>query len=83
MRRSLYTDIVTKPVTKPCNETLGVTKPDWDERAIVLNSEFLPYGAVSVSGSRVGRPPVGAVAMSGAERARKYRERRRAAVAAS
>jgi hypothetical protein len=36
-----------------------------------------------VTKPRGGRPPAGAVAMSGAERVRKYRDRRRGAVAAS
>jgi hypothetical protein len=36
-----------------------------------------------VTKPRGGRPPAGAVAMSDAERVRKYRDRRRGAVAAS
>jgi hypothetical protein len=42
-----------------------------------------PRNETDVTKPRGGRPPAGAVAMSGAERVRKYRERRRAAVAAS
>jgi hypothetical protein len=55
--RRVVTEIqraVTKPVTKPRNETPDVTKP------------------------RGGRPPAGAVAMSGAERVRKHRQGGRA-----
>jgi hypothetical protein len=66
-------------VTKPRHETIRVTKPnDQLPVACVAGGVRRPSG-----GGAGGRPPVGAVAMSDAERARKYRERRRAAVAAS
>jgi hypothetical protein len=57
-------------VTKP------VTKP---EPVVTKPRNETP----DVTKPRGGRPPAGAVAMSGAERVRKYRDRRRGAVAAS
>jgi hypothetical protein len=76
-------DPVTKPkpsVTKPRNETPDVAKPD-DRSSVAHVADFVER-RLSRCG-RGGRPPAGAVAMSDAERMRKYRERRRGAVAAS
>jgi hypothetical protein len=71
-------------VTKLRNETPDVTKLDV---RLSLRGEDEPtavLGKVDLARScRLGRPPAGAVAMSGAERVRKYRDRRRGAVAAS
>jgi hypothetical protein len=67
---------VTKPqpsVTKPRYETQAVTKPVYTINGVP--AMILPR--------RPGRPPVGLQAMSDAERMRKYRDRRRGAVAAS
>jgi hypothetical protein len=63
-------------VTKPRNETPDVTKP-----VTKLAHEISHEIPTKLSGG--GRPPAGAVAMTGAERVRKYRARRRGAVAAS
>jgi hypothetical protein len=79
-------DAVTKPVTKPRNETPDVTKPSvrlmTPEQAVQFGTPLWAKELVA-SRPRAGRPPAGAVAMSVAERVRRYRERRRGAVAAS
>jgi hypothetical protein len=68
-----------EPVTKPCNETPDVTKPVTkvlEERGLAYaHPEFIAVMRDVLAGKpRVGRPPAGAVAMSGAERV-KHRER--------
>jgi hypothetical protein len=86
LKMAIRYDAVTKPVTKPRNETPRVTKPTEERHA----SHGRPVAVLDDGvrrcrepGHAGGRPPAGAVAMSGAERVRKYRERRRGAVAAS
>jgi hypothetical protein len=69
-------DVVTKPVTKPRNETPTVTKLDKAAEIIGMRNPLLRDGTayfaeyVRDNKPRVGRPPAGAVAMSGAERMR-------------
>jgi hypothetical protein len=107
-------DAVTKPVTKPRNETPDVTKPSvrlmtpeqavqfgtplWAKELVdvtkPLGGYVTTYGPADLLVTALpeglvlgkpcgGRPPAGTVAMSGAERVRRHRERRRGAVAAS
>jgi hypothetical protein len=83
-------------VTKPRYETPTVTKPYTVVGRTVDGVEILKpvtepthftseeiRSTIADIRKRGGRPPAGAVAMSDAERMRKYRARRRGAVAAS
>jgi hypothetical protein len=83
MARIQYVTENTPTVTKPRYETPSVTKPK-DRHGAATEVPRRAGGAGRVADrGRGGRPPSGAVAMSDAERMRKYRARRRGAVAAS